>query len=107
MIDVLQEIEKRLELLGWSHYKLAKRSGITESTLSSMFQKRNLPTLFTLERICNAFEISVEQFLAGRQPKAGKLTEEQEAWLMLYDKMHPDEQQAVMNAVKQFKNTKS
>lgn len=104
MIDVLQEIERRLELLQWSHYELAKRAGITESTLSSMFQKRNLPTLFTLERICKAFEIPLEQFMRGNQSASGTLTDEQAEWMILYDKLYPDEQAAVIHTIKQLKS---
>lgn len=103
VIDVLQEIERRLELLQWSHYELAKRAGITESTLSSMFQKRNLPTLFTLERICNAFEIPMEQFLLGNKAASGDLTEAQTEWLTLFDKLYPDEQTAILRTIRQLK----
>lgn len=103
MIDVLQAIERRLELLQWSHYELAKRAGITEFTLSSMFQKRNLPTLFTLERICNAFEIPMEQFLLGNQSKSNALTDAQAEWLTLFDKLYPKEQSVMPRTIRQLK----
>ena len=107
MIDVLQEIERRLNLFHWSHYELAKRAGIPESTLSSMFQKRRLPTLHTLERICNAFGVPIEQFLLGNQPPDQELSDEKLKWLEMYDKLYPDEQKAILQVIDQFKKAQS
>ena len=49
MNDVLQKIKELMEERGWSLYKLAKESGIPYSSLNSLFQKNNQPTITTLE----------------------------------------------------------
>lgn len=45
-------------------YKLAKLSGVSQSTLSNMFSRNNDPSISTLEDICRAFGITLSQFFA-------------------------------------------
>lgn len=62
MIDVLERIEVLRKQRDWTEYQLAERSGLTQSTISSWYRKRVLPTLPSLERICAAFGITLSQF---------------------------------------------
>ena len=63
-----QEIIERIKMLcqsrSWTFYKLAKESGITYSTLCPMLHKANCPSIPTLIKICNAFNISLAQFFS-------------------------------------------
>lgn len=49
---------------GWSEYQLATESGLTQSTISSWYRKKLLPSIPSLEKICNAFGITHSQFFA-------------------------------------------
>lgn len=82
---VLERIEELCQKEGWSHYILAKRAGISQSTLSNMFSRTNQPTFMTVAKICEAFEITLSQFFAPGQHI--DLTEEQEKVLSMYDEM--------------------
>lgn len=63
-MDVLRKVNKlRLER-GWSVYRLSVKSGISQSTLTNMFNRETQPSLASLELICNAFEISLSEFFA-------------------------------------------
>lgn len=62
MIDVLDRITKLREQKNWTEYQLAERSGLTQSTISSWYRKKILPTLPSLDKICFAFGISLSQF---------------------------------------------
>lgn len=64
----LLQIQKLLTERNWSLYKLAKESGIPYSSLSSLFQKNNQPTISTLEKICNGFHITLEEFFSDAPP---------------------------------------
>lgn len=46
----------------WSEYRLAKEAGVSQTTITNLFKRNNLPTLPTLEAICKAFNITLAQF---------------------------------------------
>lgn len=61
-MDILKKINRlRLER-DWSIYRLSVESGISQSTLTNMFNRETLPSITTLECICNAFGISMSDF---------------------------------------------
>ncbi len=74
MNRVLQRIKSLMDERQWSLYKLAKESGIPYSSLNSLFQKNNQPTISTLERICNGFHITMSEFFSDSAPY--RMTEE-------------------------------
>ena len=54
-MNVLDRIvELRLER-GWTEYQLSQQSGITQSTISAWYRKNTLPSIPSLQKICNAF----------------------------------------------------
>ena len=60
--EINRRIRKLCEARSWTVYRLAKESGITYSTLSTMLNQDNLPTFPTLEKICGGFGITLCQF---------------------------------------------
>lgn len=62
-MTVQQRIRELMEQRGWSEYRLAKESGLSQSTVTKIFDRNNLPTIPTLEAICKAFHISLSEFL--------------------------------------------
>ena len=61
-IDINRRIRQLCEVRGWTVYRLAKESGITFSTLCTMLNKSNLPSVPTLLKLCKGFEITLSQF---------------------------------------------
>ena len=61
---VLAKIKYLLDQRKWSLSKLAQETGIPYSSLNSLFQKNNQPTIATLEKICAGFHITISQFFA-------------------------------------------
>lgn len=61
-MDVLQRIRYYIVQKQWSEYKLAMESNVPQSTINSMFRKNNNPSIYTLQCICNALEISLSKF---------------------------------------------
>ena len=49
---------------GWTAYRLAKNSGLSESTLANIFKRNTVPSIETLETVCSAFGITLAQFFA-------------------------------------------
>ena len=68
----MNEVERIQQLMterGWSMYRLAKQSLISQSTLSNLINRGNAPSLCTLIKICDAFDITVSQFFNdGSEP---------------------------------------
>lgn len=63
-MDTHAKIRKLMEERGWSEYRLAKVCGLSESTLANIFRRNTLPTIPTLEAICNGFGITLSQFFS-------------------------------------------
>ena len=62
MINVLERITYYRKLKNWTEYQLAEASGLTQSTISSWYRKNMLPSIPSLEKICNAYGITLSQF---------------------------------------------
>ena len=62
MKDVLEEITRLRILRGWSD--LAQNAGVTQSTISTWYRRKQTPTIQTLEKVCNGFGITLSQFFA-------------------------------------------
>lgn len=57
-----------MELRGWSEYRLAKESGLSQSTIANVFHRNTLPSIPTLESMCKAFGITLSQFFDESDP---------------------------------------
>ena len=60
---IIERIEQLCEQKYISRYRLAQRSGIAQSSLSTLLNRKSVPTFQTLEKICEGFDISLAQFL--------------------------------------------
>ncbi len=66
-MDISARLEGILKERGWTKNKLAKRSGVTASTIAGIFNRNAIPTIATLEAICNGANISLSQFFAEEE----------------------------------------
>ncbi|MDD6216202.1 MAG: helix-turn-helix transcriptional regulator [Roseburia sp.] len=64
MIDVLERITYYRKQKNWTEYQLAEKSGLTQSTISSWYRKNMIPSIPSLDKICNAFGITLSQFFS-------------------------------------------
>lgn len=102
-MDILEKIsEYRLER-GWSEYQLAEKSGLTQSTISSWYRKNMLPSITSLERICDAFNITLSQFFADEKEPYTQLTHAQKEIIDEYNKLERRQQQAFLDLLKSFR----
>jgi len=60
--NVLDRIQYLIDFKHWSLYKLAKESGLPYSSLNNIFNRKTLPTIPTLEKICTGLGISMSDF---------------------------------------------
>lgn len=92
------EINERIRALcrerSWTVYRLAKESGITYSTLSTMLNQENVPTLSTLAKLCDGFGITLAHFFDD-SAQTQTLTLEQRTHLDRWERLSPEEQQGM------------
>ena len=70
-MDVLERILKLRQERNWSEYELAARAGLTQSTISSWYKKKMLPTIPSLVRICDAFGVTLSEFFLEERDTGG------------------------------------
>ncbi|WP_132013184.1 helix-turn-helix domain-containing protein [Hydrogenispora ethanolica] len=63
-MDVIARIIELRDVKGYSTNKLAVLSDLTQSTLQSILSGRNQPSIVTLEKICNALDVSLSEFFS-------------------------------------------
>lgn len=84
-MDAKQRIRDLMNERGWSEYRLAIASGLSQSTVANIFNRNTTPSVSTLESICSGFDISLSQFFA--ESNMVELSEEQKemfaAWASL------------------------
>ena len=91
-MDILRKItEMRIER-GWTEYELAERSDLTQSTISSWYRKNLIPSIPSLEHICDAFGITLSQFFLETDCFSDQITEEQSEILKRWNKLTKEQQ---------------
>jgi len=46
----------------YSIYELAQKSDVSENTLKKIFKKQSFPNVYTIYRLCQAFNITLSEF---------------------------------------------
>ncbi len=78
-MDIKKRILTLNEQRGWSLYRLAAEAKISASTMTNMFRRGTSPSLETVERICQAYEMSLSEFFSE---------ESQSEWIDREDFIH-------------------
>lgn len=87
---------------GYTKYRLAQLTGITQTALGNILNQKSMPTMANLERICDAFEVTIAQFFSedGRRLN---LTDEQKEILDIWDSMEEKEREIFMTFIRSMK----
>ena len=94
-MDILGKITRlRLER-SWTEYQLAERSGLTQSTISTWYRKQLVPSISSLEHICDAFGISLAQFFSDGTAVSTELTESQRETLKRWSRLSKAQQKSL------------
>lgn len=84
-MDIIERLNFILEKYGWTKYKLSQESEIAESTLSNIFHRGTVPTIATLQAICDTMHITLAEFFADDElvVMTPELKEFYEEWMVL------------------------
>jgi transcriptional regulator with XRE-family HTH domain len=63
-LNVNMRIKQLMDERGWTEYKIARMSGLSQSTVTNLFKRNTVPSIPTLEAICQGFGLTLAQFFA-------------------------------------------
>lgn len=96
---VAERIKELCDKHGFSKYRLAQLTGMSQTALGNIFAKTSIPTIPTLEKICEAFDISLAQFFAGEGDRPD-LTDVQKEILELWSGLNAEEQKILLKFIR-------
>ena len=99
MREILARIVELRMARGWSEYFLAEQSGLPQSTISSWYRKETAPGISSLQKICDAYGITLSQLFA-QEGEAVTLTDEQQELLRCFSCLSVEQQQALLQFLK-------
>lgn len=105
MNAVVERIDELRKKKGFTKKALMTAMDVAPSTFNSWYYSDITPSLNNIENVCNALNITIEQFFSGMSSENGKSSEEKflDSWRMLTDK----EKLAVNNVIAAFKEDKA
>lgn len=95
-MNALKRIRELMDERQWTEYQLAKKSGLSRSTVSNMFKRNNMPTFSTLESICDAFNMTVTRFFMDMEGEE-LLTPEETQLLSRWDRLSTEQKEALLH----------
>lgn len=103
MINVLERIEQIRLSRNWSEYELSRRSGLPQTTINTWYRKQQIPTLPSLEKLSEAFGITLSELLADDNDPV-EITVQDHQLLNLSHCLKPEQQEALMQFLKSLTN---
>ena len=88
-------ITELCEKRGYTKYRLSQLTEMSQTALGNILNKKSIPTVVTLERICDAFGITLAQFFAEDGGRLN-LTEDQNEILEIWDNLESKEREILM-----------
>ena len=101
-MDVLVRLQQILDERGWTMYRLAKESGLNEATIANIYRRNAMPSIPTLELVCQGFGITMSQFFAESEmvEMTPDLKEIFENWVFLT----PRQKEAILIMMRAFQS---
>lgn len=87
---IIERIEALRAKRQMSRYRLAQVSGLSQSSVSNLLNRSNVPSIHTLEKICAGLGVTLAQFFA-KDGKTLDLTEDQEKILTVWSDLSAEE----------------
>ena len=85
----------------WTEYRLAKESGLSQSTIANLFKRNTIPSITTLEAICSGFGITLAQFFSDGN--VVELTDEQKKLFDRWITLTGEQKQILLDLIRNIK----
>ena len=103
-MDTHDRLKQLLNEHGWTEYRLAKKCGLSESTIANIFRRNTVPSVSTLESICKGFGITLSQFFA--EGEMIEITPELKELFDNWVNLTPEQKQAVNQMLRTMNKSK-
>lgn len=102
--DRIKELE---QVVGWSENQLAKRAGMSPSKLEKIIKYEIIPSLNTIEKLCQAFGLPLSEFFSTSSfgYKFHELDNDSRDLIYLFNCLKDLEKEAVLKFMRYLKNT--
>lgn len=97
---VVYKITQLLEERNWTSYRLAKESGICESTLNNFFSRGSIPSIPTLMKICKGFGITMSDFFNEEGTVFHELSLTDKLIIAYFHKMEKEDKERMMEFIR-------
>ena len=103
-MDINARLKELLEDRGWSEYRLAIRSGLSQSTIANIFRRNTVPSFSTLEAICAGLGITLSQFFSDDDSRYVELTPDLQALFEGWKELTIEQKEALLQLVDSINN---
>lgn len=97
--QILPKIKRLQKEKEWTSSQLAKNSGLSQTTVSSLYRRNNLPTIPTLALVCKAFGMSLSQFF-NEYDSIEDLSPYQREMLVAWDRLSDEQQESLLSLIR-------
>lgn len=101
-MNVIQKIKHLAEARGWTEYRLVKESGLAASTIANIYHRNTIPSIPTLETLCNTFGITLSHFFS--ESNEVSLSEEQTRLLEYWASIPPAQREILLQLLQTMNN---
>ena len=97
-MDIHARLRQLLQERGWTEYRLSRECNLAQTTIGNIFRRNTMPSLATLETICEGFGITMSQLFAEDDvvELSPELREVFDCWVSLT----PDQKKAALAMLK-------
>jgi len=101
-MDIIRRIDNLMDERHWSDYKLSAESGLSSSTIANIHRRNTIPSIPTLEAICDAFGITLSQFF-DEGLTTFQMNEEQQELFTEWISLTKEQKEIIFSIIKEFK----
>lgn len=102
-MDVLAKLHRLLDERGWTMYRLSKECSLSDKTISNIYRRGTIPSIPTLEAVCNAFGITMSEFFA--ETDTLELNPELKEIFNKWPSLTSEQKEATLSVIRAFGNS--
>ena len=100
-MDVLERLRELQQTHGWSDYRIAREAGLSPNTVSNIYCRGNMPSLFTLQELSKAFGLTMSEFFA--EGKTVEVKPEHQTLICEWETLTEDQKATVLHVIRSYK----
>jgi transcriptional regulator with XRE-family HTH domain len=101
-MDVVNHVIELTKLHNWSKYRLSLEADLPLTTIANIYYRGSTPSIYTLERICKAFNMTLSEFFTDDKTSATLLTEENLRLVSYYRALNSSQQQQILKLMQEM-----